>query len=276
MARFAILGAMAEAPPTAKDASTEKDGARMSFGDHLEELRKRVMWSAIVVFALFLIGWMGFGDQLKIFFIHPHLQAIDALAAQDPPMVVERRLQILSPLEDIFYTLKVSLLTASIFGLPFVLFQIWSFIAAGLLKKEKSAVMKFLPWSLIFAAIGIIFGYVFMIPTILQYLYAMPDQEFFNQGYRLSDYFSLFLMFTVALALIFQLPIMMSGLSAAGLASAKFFRKYRRHFILLAFVVGAMLTPPEPFSQILMAAPTVLLYELGIHLVALRERRQSK
>jgi len=170
----------------------------------------------------------------------------------------------------------VSLLTASIFGLPFVLFQIWSFIAAGLLKKEKSAVMKFLPWSLVFAGIGIVFGYVFMIPTILQYLYAMPDQEFFNQGYRLSDYFSLFLMFTVALAVIFQLPIMMSGLSAAGLASAKFFRKYRRHFILLAFVVGAMLTPPEPFSQILMAAPTILLYELGIHLVALRERRQSK
>lgn len=276
MARFAILGAMADSPPTAKEASTAAGGASMSFGDHLDELRKRVMWSTLVVFALFLVGWMGFGDQLKVFFIHPHLQAIDALAGQDPPIVVERRLQVLSPLEDIFYTLKVSLLTAVILGLPFVLFQIWAFIAAGLLKKEKLAVMKFLPWSVVFAAIGIVFGYLFMIPTILQYLYAMPDQEFFNQGYRLADYFSLFLMFTVALALIFQLPIMMLGLSTAGLVTSKFFRKYRRHFILVAFILGAMLTPPEPFSQVLMAAPTILLFELGIQLVALRERRQAK
>ena len=247
----------------------------MSFGEHLDELRKRVMWSLMVLSVLFLVAWMGFGDLLKQFFIHPHLQAVDALAEADPPILIERRLQILSPLEDIFYTLKVSLLSASLFGFPFLLYQLWAFISAGLLKKEKLAVMRFLPWSVIFAMAGMVFGYLFMIPMILQYLYSMPDQAFFHPGYRLSDYFSLFLMFTFALAVIFQLPILMLGLSTAGICGTSFFRKYRRHFIVVAFVVGAMLTPPEPVSQILMATPTVLLYELGIRLVAIREKRQQ-
>jgi len=275
VARFAILRAMAADPPPPTASPEEGEPSRMSFGDHLDELRKRVMWSLLVLFALFIVGWMGFGDQLKLFFIHPHLQAIDALAQADPPIEIERRLQILSPLEDIFYTLKVSLLSASLVGFPFLLYQLWAFISSGLVKKEKLAVMRFLPWSVIFAMVGMVFGYVFMIPMILQYLYAMPDQAFFNQGYRLSDYFSLFLMFTFALAVIFQLPILMLGLSTAGICSAKFFRKYRRHFILVAFIVGALLTPPEPFSQVMMATPTILLYELGIRLVAIREKRQQ-
>jgi sec-independent protein translocase protein TatC len=261
------------ADPSPQDAPEEEPGARMTFRAHLEELRGRVVRALLVLGALFLVGWFGFGDQLKVFFISPHLDAVESLAAADPPREVKRELQILSPLEDIFYTLKVSALSAALVGLPFLLYQVWAFVAAGLFKRERRAVMRFLPWALLFALAGMVFGYTFMIPTILEYLYAMPDQEYFSQGYRLSDYFSLFLMFTFALALIFQLPILMMGVSAAGLASASFFAKYRRHFILVAFVLGAMLTPPEPFSQLLMAAPTIVLYELGLYLVRLRERR---
>jgi sec-independent protein translocase protein TatC len=123
---------------------------------------------------------------------------------------------------------------------------------------------------------GIAFGYFFMVPMILEFLYAIPDPDLMVQAYRLQDYFSIFLMFTFALALIFQLPIVMLGVGSLGLVTPKFFRKYRRHFILVAFVVGAMLTPPEPFSQLLMATPTVLLYELGIILMTISHKSRSK
>lgn len=248
----------------------------MPFSAHLEELRSRVGRSLLFLALLFLVGWMGFGDQLKAFFMAPHHQAVQALAEQDPPIAVPAKLQVLSPLEDVFYTIKVSALAAVLIGFPFLLHQLWSFIAAGLHLSEKKAAMRFLPWSVVFALMGIVFGYFFMVPLVLEFLYAMPDQDLVIPAYRLQDYFGLFLMFTAALALVFQLPILMMGLGALGLAQPSFFRKYRRHFILVAFVLSAMLTPPEPFSQVLMALPTILLYELGILLVTLRARGQKK
>ncbi len=248
----------------------------MPFSSHLDELRRRLFKSLLVLAVIFFVGWIGFGGTLESFFMAPHHKAVDALAAYDPPVEVPRKLQLLSPLENIFYRLKVSALVAVLVGFPFLLYQMWSFIATGLLPPEKRAMMRFLPWSVIFALIGIAFGYFFMVPMILEFLYKIPDQDLMVQAYRLQDYFSIFLMFTFALALIFQLPIVMMGVGSLGLVSPKFFRKYRRHFILVAFVVGAMLTPPEPFSQLLMATPTILLYELGIILMTISYKGKAK
>lgn len=248
----------------------------MPFSSHLNELRRRLGRSLLVLAVIFFVGWMGFGEQLQQFFMQPHLRAVAALAAKDPPVLIPERLQLLSPLENIFYTLKVSALVAVLLGFPFLLYQMWAFIASGLLKPEKMALMRFLPWSVVFALIGICFGYFFMVPMILEFLYDMPNQDFVTPAYRLQDYFSLFIMFTAALALVFQLPIIMMGLGTLGMVTPQFFRKYRRHFILVAFVLGAMLTPPEPFSQLLMATPTILLYELGIILVAATGKSKSK
>lgn len=255
---------------------TPPEKGSMSFSSHLDELRKRLFKCLLLVGIIFLVGWMGFAEQLKVFFLSPHHHAVEAVAQYDPPIDLDARLMVLSPLEDVFYTLKVCLLVSLLVGLPFLLWQIWAFIASGLYKNEKKVVMGFLPFSLAFAFAGMSFGYLFMIPTILEFLYAMSDPEMVIPAYRLQDYFSLFLMFTFALALIFQLPILMMGLGKVGLVSAKFFRKYRRHFILGAFILGAMLTPPEPFSQVLMAAPTVLLYELGIVLVSVQAKNKKK
>ncbi len=251
-------------------------GAKMPFSAHLEELRKRLFLSVLVLAAIFMVGWVGFGDQLKVFFLYPHQHAAAAVAHYDPPIQVDTRLQVLSPIEDVLYTLKVSLLTALLLGLPFFLYQMWAFVAAGLLPKEKRAVFRYLPFSMAFAFAGMVFGYTFMIPVILEFLYSLANPEMVIQAYRLQDYFSLFLMFTFALALVFQLPIFMMGLGSLGLLDVAFFSRYRRHFILLAFIVGAMLTPPEPVSQVLMATPTILLYELGILLVRLQNYRRNK
>ncbi len=255
--------------------SEEQKGASgtMSFAEHLDELRRRLFRGLLVLALLFLVGWFGFPDQLEALFVRPHEQARAALENYDPPVEVGA-LVVHGPLEPIFYTIKVSLVAALLVGFPYLLYQLWSFVAAGLYKKEKRTVLSYLPWSIVAALAGILFGYLFFYPTILEHLYSARGEQF-EAGYRLQYYFSLFLMFTAALALIFQLPLLLMGLGSVGLVNAPFLRKYRRHFILAAFVLGAMLTPPEPFSQILMAAPTVLLFELGVLLVAAQGRRKK-
>jgi sec-independent protein translocase protein TatC len=248
---------------------------RMSFGDHLVELRRRMFKSLLVVGGMFLGGWTFFSDQLTWFFMRPHHQAVQALAKQDPPILIDERLQVLSPLEDLFFTLKASLLLSALIGLPFLIYQIWAFVSVGLHSNERKAVRRFLPWSMIMALGGLAFCYLVFFPLILEFLYGRLDQSQFSAGYRLEYYFHLYLMFTFALVLIFQLPLLLMGLAAGGLVDAKTLRKYRRHFILGAFVVGAMLTPPEPYSQFLMAMPTIVLFEIGVLMVSLQDRRKA-
>lgn len=248
----------------------------MSFAEHLDELRRRLFRSVAFVGVVFCLGWLVFPQQVEVFFLRPHFQAVDRLAHHDPPVLFERRLAVQSPMEEIFYLVKASLLVAIVIGFPVVLHQLWAFVAAGLYPHERRAVMRFVPWSIALAFAGIAFGYLALIPLMLEYLYSMPDQDWFVQAYRLEYYFSIFLLLTVALAAIFQLPVIMLGLHAAGIGDAKFYSKYRRHFIVGAFVVAAILTPPEPVSQVLMALPAILLFEVGLLVLRVRERRARR
>lgn len=242
----------------------------MTFGEHLDELRTRLFRALLAVAVLFIGGWALAKKQLIWLFMQPHRRAVANLAEQDPPIVVAENLTVLNPLEDLFFTLKASLLVALLVGLPFIVYQIWAFVAAGLHEHERKAVRRFMPWSMLLSVGGLAFCYLVFFPLVLQFLYSGLDTDFFDAGYRLKDYFGLYLMFTFALVLIFQMPVLLSGLGAAGVVDAKFLRKYRRHFILVAFILGAMLTPPDPMSQVLMAIPTIALYEVGVLLVAMR------
>lgn len=257
----------------ARRAPDDPELVRMTFAEHLEELRKRLFRSLLLVGAVFCLGWLAFPKQVEVFFMRPHFQAVDRLAHHDPPVLLEPRLMVQSPLEEIFFLVKSALMLALVVGFPFVLYQVWAFVAAGLYRHERRAVMRYVPWSVALALAGMAFGYLGLIPLMLEYLYSMPDQDYFVQGYRLEYYFSLFLLLTIALAAIFQLPVLMLGLHAAGIGDAAFYSKYRRHFIVASFVVAAILTPPEPVSQVLMAVPTILLFELGLIVLRLRERR---
>ncbi|NQU50129.1 MAG: twin-arginine translocase subunit TatC [Planctomycetes bacterium] len=248
----------------------------MSFGGHLDELRKRLFKSLGVIAVLFFGGWSFLSDQLTWVFMRPHRLAVEALLNADPPVEVNQKLIVLSPLEDLFFQLKASLMVSLLLGLPYLIVQIWGFVSVGLHEHERKPMRKFLPWSMLLAVAGMSFCYFVFFPTILEFLYGRLNTEHFQDGYQLKAYFGLYLMFTFALSLIFQLPLIMSGLGAAGVVDAPLLRKYRRHFILAAFVVGAMLTPPEPFSQFMMAVPTILLFEFGVLLVAFQGRRKAK
>jgi len=261
-------------PPS--DSPVDEEAGRMSFGEHLGELRSRLFKGLAGIVVVFLVGWTVFEAQLSEFFLHPHHTAVDRLAAREEPIEVSRTLAVLSPLEDLFFTLKASLMVALLVGFPLLLWQVWSFVAVGLHQHERKAVRRFLPWSMLLSVSGLAFCYFIFFPLVLEFLYARLNRELFEEGYRLKDYFGLYIMFTLALGMVFQLPMLMSGLSAAGLVDAKFLRRYRRHFIVCAFIFGAMFTPPEPFSQFLMAVPTITLFEIGVLLVAIRDRKRKR
>lgn len=262
--------------PTPSPESTEpEETSRMSFGAHLDELRKRLFKALGAIAVMFLGGWSFLSDQLTWVFMQPHHRAVNGLLEADPPIEVNPKLIVLSPLEDLFFQLKASLMVSLLIGFPYLVWQIWCFVSVGLHEHERKPLRRMLPWALVMALGGMAFCYFIFFPTVLEFLYGRLNTSYFEDGYQLKAYFGLYLMFTFALALIFQLPLLLSGLGAAGVVTAATLRKYRRHFILGAFVVGAMLTPPEPFSQFMMAVPTVLLFEFGVLLVAFQDRRRA-
>ncbi len=251
-------------PPIPNDP----DQVRMSFAAHLEELRSRIWRSLILLVLLFIGGWAFLRPELEWAFLRPHLLAVHALQAKG--IEITERLQVLAPAESVFFDVKVAMSFALVIGLPFLVWQLWQFIAAGLYPKERKAITRWIPLAIGFGVAGILFGYFLMIPLVLEFLYEMPNRDFMIPAYRLTDYFSLFLIFTVALTLVFQLPLILMGLGSAGLVKPSTLRHYRRHFILGALVVAAILTPPDPASQILLALPTIVLFEIGILLAAWR------
>jgi len=183
-------------------------------------------------------------------------------------------LKTLTFMESFMSYLKVALIFALIASVPFGLYQMWLFIGAGLYPHEQKYVRVFLPFSLLLFAIGMAFGYAVMIPFGLQYLGGYGSQEIIELTPKLSEYITLLLTLTLVLGVVFELPLLMVFLTKIGVPP-EFFRKYRRHSIVAAFIVGAILTPPDPISQLLMAVPLVVLYEVGIIAAKIARRKKA-
>lgn len=162
----------------------------------------------------------------------------------------------------------VFMIAAAIFGLvlasPIVLIEMWKFIGAGLYKKERRAVMRFVPFSMGLFAAGVTFGYKIMVPFALVFLVGFTNQRFASNLFTVSDYFRFLFILTVALGAVFQMPLIMMGLTRFGITTPGLYIKYWRHCVLGMFVVSAILTPPDPVTQILMAGPMMCLFGLGI------------
>lgn len=225
----------------------------MPFLDHLEELRWRVFKSLISVFVLMLICW-GFSDQLLEVLRYPGTQIT-------PPL----QMQVLK-VQTVFMTkLEIALVAGIILGLPIIIYQIWQFVAPGLIKNEK----KFLPIVIISTIfcflIGGLFAYFIIIPFALQFFMdlAPPDIE---NNIALDFYIGFLLRIIVVFGVVFELPIISIILTKMGLLTPKFMRKYRRYALVMAFILGAILTPPDPSTQIMLAIPIILLYEVSIFL----------
>ncbi|MGH7151273.1 MAG: twin-arginine translocase subunit TatC [Planctomycetota bacterium] len=249
------------------------DDARMTIGEHLEELRRRLIVGLVAVAVAFAGCWV-FKEDLFRLVTGPHRVAMRRLGVQGP----ESRLTQLTYVEGFFSYCKVCLVASLLVGGPFLLWQFWKFVSAGLYEHERRHVVRWVPSSIVLFAAGVAFGYFVLIPTGFTYL-AGVELEGVELSIRLEGYLNIFLLLTFALGAIFQLPLLMLVLARIGLFTPAGYRSKRKLFILLAFVAAALVTPgPDPSAQVLLAIPMIGLYELGILFAAAayRARRTAE
>lgn len=189
------------------------------------------------------------------------------------------RLNVLHYMENFMTYLKVTVIFGLFFSLPLILYEMWKFVGAGLHEWEQKYIVVFLPFSLVLFLIGVLFGYFAMIPVGLQFLAGWGIEDV-NLTFTLGNYIGLFFTLTLLMGLVFQVPLVMVFLATIDLVRVDGFRRARKIAIFVGFCGAAIITPPDPFTLLLMAGPLVLLYELGIIISQVvtvgRRRKEAK
>jgi len=178
--------------------------------------------------------------------------------------------------EEFLTHLKTSMWLGVLLSFPYIFWEIWRFIKPGLYDKEKKAARGIVGICSLLFFMGVLFGYYIIAPFAINFLanYSFGDTN--DQTVMLGSYISYLVMLTFPVGLIFQLPIMSYILAKIGILSPGFMRTYRRHAIVIIFIVGAVISPPDLPSQLLIAAPLVGLYELSIKIVARVEKKHKE
>ncbi|MGD0999922.1 MAG: twin-arginine translocase subunit TatC [Candidatus Brocadiia bacterium] len=264
--------------------------AFMTVLEHLGELRRRIIRSAIVfLLATMFCFYYGY-EPVKLVLVAP-LEALNANTKNPfsaynplvrrlrpqmvgPTTVVQVRLNAMTPWEPFMVKFNISMLGALVISSPFLFYQLWAFIGAGLRPGEKSVVLRYLPLSLALFIAGMLFAYLVALPIAMLYLLTVDPE--INLVLMYAPYMKLIIKIMAAFGLVFQLPLVMMALARLGLVQVKTMTHYRRHAIVGLFITAALLAPsPDPFSMCLLAIPMIALYEFGILLSKLAEKRMA-
>ena len=235
---------------------TDTDGdARIALGAHLEELRYRIVIALLGLGAALVVCWL-LRDPLMRIVARPHVRAMRSLG-------YPTTLRMLRYPEAFYAYLKVAFLAAVVLSSPLTVYQIWAFVRGGLRRRERAVLARYGWTSLGLFLMGVEFGFIVLIPLGLEFLMRMGG-DVAEPAIRIGAYVSLVMTLTLATGLVFELPLVMRFLGRVGVVKPEVFSRYRRQAILTVFVLAAVLTPPDPFTQVLMAVPMVVLYEVGV------------
>jgi sec-independent protein translocase protein TatC len=258
------------------NADDEVEASSAPLMEHLIELRKRLMWSIGAFFLAFLLCF-AYAQPLFNLLVLPFKWAVN-WAGMDEKAV---ELIYTAPQEFFFTQLKVAIFGGALLAFPMIATQVYKFVAPGLYKSERSAFLPFLIASPVLFLIGASLVYFFFTPMVMWFFLGMEQSGAAGEVKiqllpKVSEYLSLIMTLVFAFGLVFQLPVVTTLLARAGLATADGMADKRKYAIVAAFVVAAILTPPDPISQISLALPTILLYEVGIYMARLVEKNRAK
>jgi sec-independent protein translocase protein TatC len=223
----------------------------MTFLEHLEELRWRIIYSLIGIVIGTVLAWIFidfFVDQILLL----------------PARQANLKLQNLRPFGQLFIYFQVAIIIGLILSFPNIALQFWRFVSPALKSKEK----KYIKWIVLFTSLcfisGVVFAYFLMLPMTLKFAASFGSAAIEN-NFSIDEYFSIILSVILGAGLIFELPMLSFFLSKIGILTPKIMRKYRRHSIVAIMILSAILTPgTDPVSQVILAIPLVLLYEVSI------------
>lgn len=222
----------------------------MSLMEHLDELRKRIVHSALYLAAGFIVAWL-FKDSLLNFL-------------QRPLLKIGKSLVFTHPMDALNLYLQVALLAGAIIASPFILFEVWLFIAPGLYQKERRFVVPFMAATVGLFLGGAAFGYFFVLPGALKIL-IVDFGKHFNPIITIEEYTGFFLSIILGLGISFEMPILIFFLALFGIVSPRFLWKNIRYAVLAVFIVAAFICPnPDPWTMCLYAIPMLFLYLVGI------------
>ncbi len=244
--------------------------------EHLIELRRRLIWSLVGFFLAFLLCF-AFAKQLFNLLVVPY-QIGTAWAGLDAANV---ELIYTAPQEFFFTQVKIAAFGGFFLAFPLIAIQVYKFVAPGLYRNERGAFLPFLIATPVLFLIGAALVYFFFTPMVMWFFLSMQQAGGGGQATiallpRVSEYLSLIMTLIFAFGLVFQLPVVSTLLVRAGMTSAAGLASKRKYAIVLAFVVAAVITPPDPLSQIGLAIPTILLYEVSIITARMIEKKRAE
>jgi len=259
----------------------------MSFLSHLELLRWHIVRSVIAIFSMAIVAFVFKSilfDYIVLGPMHSNfityrwfcqlgtwLNLGDTMCFGDIP-----------PLQSVGLTVQFtihiwsSLVAGFIVAFPYVVYQFWSFIKPALKDKERKSAKGITFWIWLLFIIGVCFGFFLIVPLSVQFFTGYSVSELVKNDFTINSYVSLVTSVTLATGLLFQLPVVMYLLTRIGLISPKILKKYRRHIIVVVVLLAAIITPPDVTSQILVAIPVLILYEVGIWISRRTLKRMEK
>ncbi len=261
---------MADLADRARTAMAERaELPGMSLLEHLQELRRRIIYSILSIAAGFAVAY-GFRERIAALMIAPITQA---LSEHHLPT----KLAYLNPMDPFNFYLKIGIFGGVILASPFILYQVWLFIAPGLYQHERRYVVPFMMATVGLFLAGAFFGYRFVYPGALAFLIGYGSQ--FKPVVTISEYMELFSTVILGLGIVFELPILIFFLALFGIVNSRWLWKNVRYAILVIFIIAGIITPtPDPLSMCIFAAPMLFLYAVSIlvaHLVHPERRKQK-
>jgi sec-independent protein translocase protein TatC len=234
----------------------------MSMMEHLSELRRRIIWVAVVFVAMMIVGIVAVDDVLD------YLRSV-------PP--ADRMVwHAFSPWSGIKVYMQFAFVISLVGTLPIALYHLWAFIKPGLQKQEQRAAARYIPFSLLLGLIGLVFAYFVVFRMALHFTTTVNRNMLLEETYGIAEYFSFMMNILLPVSVLFELPVVVMFLTRLRLLSPQRLRKARRYAYFALTVVGVVLSPPDLISDLLVALPMFALYEVSILLSKIVHRKQRE